>query len=91
VSANPMQQARAALALHPRCGAHCRTTGESCRNAAMPNGRCRMHGGMSPGAPQGRRNPSYRHGRRTIESKTARRQIREALAGLRDLLGSQEG
>jgi len=29
----------------------------------MPNGRCRMHGGASPGAPKGERNRSYRHGR----------------------------
>jgi hypothetical protein len=28
--------------LSPRCGAHCRTTGQPCRNAAMANGRCRM-------------------------------------------------
>lgn len=33
------------------CGAHCRTTGESCKNYPMPNGRCRMHGGKSTGRP----------------------------------------
>lgn len=33
------------------CGAHCRTTGQSCRNYSMPNGRCRMHGGSSTGRP----------------------------------------
>lgn len=42
-SRNPMQ----AL-----CGAHCRTTGEPCKNHPMPNGRCRMHGGKSTGRPQ---------------------------------------
>lgn len=31
------------------CGAHCRTTDNPCRNAPMPNGRCRMHGGKSTG------------------------------------------
>lgn len=41
-STNPMQ----AL-----CGAHCRTTGEPCKNRPMPNGRCRMHGGKSTGRP----------------------------------------
>lgn len=46
-----MQQARAALVLHPRCGAHCRRTGQPCRNPAMANGRCRMHGGKSTGRP----------------------------------------
>lgn len=44
-----MHEARAALATHPRCGAHCRTTGLPCRNPAMANGRCRMHGGKSTG------------------------------------------
>lgn len=33
------------------CGAHCRTTGEPCKNHQMPNGRCRMHGGKSTGRP----------------------------------------
>ena len=33
----------------PRCGARTRAGG-SCQQPAMPNGRCRMHGGMSTGA-----------------------------------------
>jgi hypothetical protein len=32
-----------------RCGAKARTTGCPCRAPAMPNGRCRMHGGKSTG------------------------------------------
>ena len=32
------------------CGAKTRS-GAPCKNAAMPNGRCRCHGGMSPGRP----------------------------------------
>ena len=32
----------------PRCGAKTRS-GSSCRSPAMPNGRCRMHGGSSTG------------------------------------------
>ena len=41
--------------LAPRCGAKARTTGCPCRGPAMPNGRCRMHGGTSTGprTPQG--------------------------------------
>jgi hypothetical protein len=35
----------------------------------MPNGRCRMHGGPSPGAPKGNRN-AFKHGRYTIEAIT---------------------
>jgi hypothetical protein len=37
--------------MHNLCGAHCRTTGEPCKNHQMPNGRCRMHGGKSTGRP----------------------------------------
>jgi hypothetical protein len=33
----------------PRCGARTRA-GSPCRSPAMPNGRCRMHGGKSTGA-----------------------------------------
>ena len=33
-----------------RCGARTRA-GEPCQTWAMPNGRCRMHGGKSPGRP----------------------------------------
>ncbi len=44
---NAMRKALEALAKHPRCGAHCRTTGQPCRGPAMPNGRCRMHGGKA--------------------------------------------
>jgi hypothetical protein len=35
--------------LAPRCGAKARTTGCPCRAPAMPNGRCRMHGGNCRG------------------------------------------
>ncbi len=34
--------------LSPRCGAKTRK-GKPCRSPAMPNGRCRMHGGKSTG------------------------------------------
>lgn len=37
------------------CGAKTRS-GQTCRNRAMQNGRCRMHGGKSTGAPTGNRN-----------------------------------
>ena len=66
----PMQQARKALEHHPRCGAKCRT-GEPCKNPSMRNGRCRMHGGKSSGAP-------VKHGQRTkiaIAQKKADRDL----------------
>ncbi|WP_369581539.1 HGGxSTG domain-containing protein [Kingella oralis] len=37
------------------CGAKTRS-GEPCRSKAMPNGRCRMHGGTNKGAPKGNKN-----------------------------------
>src|SRR5262249_47009557 len=33
----------------PRCGARSKRTGKPCRAAAMPNGRCKLHGGKSTG------------------------------------------
>jgi uncharacterized protein YjcR len=45
----------------PRCKARTRT-GTPCRNGAMANGCCRMHGGASPGAPKGNAN-AHKHGR----------------------------
>jgi hypothetical protein len=65
---NPMRKARAALALHPRCGAHCRTTGKPCRGPAMANGRCRMHGGRGGRPPM--------HGRYSKAAVEQRREVR---------------
>jgi len=39
-----------------QCGAHSRRTGKPCRQPAMPDGRCRMHGGKSTGDPKGNTN-----------------------------------
>ena len=44
-------QSKLPMHLSLRCGA--RTRSSPCRSPAMPNGRCRMHGGGSPGAPKG--------------------------------------
>lgn len=59
------------------CGAHCRTTGEPCKNYPMPNGRCRMHGGKSTGRPS-------THGlftkpilKRKVEMRELKRQLAE--------------
>ena len=76
---NSMHKARAALALHPRCGAHCRTTGEPCKNPAMKNGRCRMHGGKSTGRP-------ITTGENTKTAKKARKKRAEARNLIRCML-----
>ena len=59
----------------PRCGAKTRS-GSPCQSPATPNGRCRMHGGASPGAPKGERNGNYKHGRFTNEAIAWRRGLR---------------
>ena len=51
------KQRLAMLALMPdRCRAHARSTGKPCVAKALPNGRCRNHGGLCTGAktPEGR-------------------------------------
>jgi uncharacterized protein YjcR len=67
----------------PRCGAKTRA-GTPCRSPAMPNGRCRMHGGPSPGAPKGNRN-ALKHGRYTKEAIANRRQLSGMLAMMKAL------
>lgn len=85
---NPMHPAEEPFCLRdaPRCGAKTRS-GEPCRSPAMPNGRCRMHGGASPGAPTGERNGNYKHGRFTREAIETQRNIRALIAQLRAFVG----
>lgn len=71
----------------PRCGATCKRTGQPCRGAAMPNGRCRMHGGTSTGArtPEGKarcRVAPRKHGGRdaAARARAAQRGAARALA-----------
>ena len=63
MSINPMHKAHAA----PRCGARTRA-GTPCKAPAVRGRkRCRMHGGArGSGAPRGKRNGRYRHGRATV-------------------------
>ena len=58
-----------------RCGARTRA-GSPCRCPAMPNGKCRLHGGLSPGAPRGTANGNYRDGYWTCEAVEERKFIR---------------
>ena len=77
---NPMQKAHQS----PRCGAKTRA-GAPCMSPAMKNGRCRMHGGMSTGAPKGNKN-AYKHGRYTAKAIAERRLISEVLKNISGLL-----
>lgn len=67
----------------PRCGARTRR-GTPCRSPAMPNGRCRMHGGTNPGAPKGNKN-AWKHGLYSMEMKRVRDGLREAGDILNDI------
>jgi hypothetical protein len=48
----------------------------------MPNGRCRMHGGMSPGAPKGNKN-ALKHGLYSAEAIAYRREIATLLRAMK--------
>ena len=82
------------LAMHrsPRCLAYARRTGNPCQAPAMPNGRCRMHGGASPGAPIGNNN-ARKHGFYTAEAIAQRREIAaliRRMMGLAELVEEKE-
>jgi hypothetical protein len=66
-----------------RCGARNRR-GSPCCCPAMPNGRCRLHGGLSTGpkTPEGKeraRRANLKHGRFTAEAIRERREVRAVL------------
>jgi len=72
-----------------RCGARTRRD-TPCRQPAMPNGRCKMHGGKSTGprTPEGlgrSRRSNWKHGARSAEAIADKRQAR-ALCRLLDEL-----
>jgi hypothetical protein len=59
-----------------RCGAKTRA-GLSCQRPALRGrSRCRLHGGLSPGAPRGVMNGNYRSGDWTAEAVEERRWLR---------------
>jgi hypothetical protein len=62
------------------CGARTRS-GAFCRRPAMQNGKCRIHGGLSPGAPRGPANGNYRDGYWTCEAVEERKFIRSLVKG----------
>ena len=68
----------------PRCGARTRN-GTPCRSPAMPNGRCRMHGGRSPGAPKGNAN-ARTHGYYSAQAVAERRELSALLRAVRGLV-----
>ena len=51
----------------------------------MANGRCRMHGGKSTGAPMGNQN-GYKHGYYSSASTARRREVSELIRSMKDLV-----
>jgi hypothetical protein len=68
-----------------RCGARTRR-GTACQSPAMPNGRCRIHGGKSPGAPKGKRNGHWRGGFYTAEAHAERLRLRALIRQMRETM-----
>ncbi len=89
---NPMHPEPDRLAASPRCGARTRA-GRACQAPAMPNGRCRMHGGASTGprTPEGlkrMRDAKTSHGRYTAQHRELMRLFRALdVATKRTLVG----
>ena len=60
----------------PRCGALTRA-GTACQRPALRGRkRCRLHGGLSSGAPRGRKNGNFRNGNWTTEVIAERKWLR---------------
>jgi uncharacterized protein YjcR len=63
----------------PRCQATAKKTGKRCRLVAMKGKKvCYLHGGRSPGAPQGNKN-ALKHGHYAEKSIRERKQIRDII------------
>ena len=70
------------------CGAKGKRSGLPCQGPAMPNGRCRLHGGKSTGAktPEGLeriRQAKWKHGERSKAALEEIRDVRKALKMLK--------
>jgi hypothetical protein len=52
----------------PRCGARTRSGTPCQRPALRGRRRCRLHGGLSPGAPRGAKNGNFRNGYWTAQA-----------------------
>ena len=59
-----------------RCGAKTRAGAPCQRPAIRGRRRCRLHGGLSPGAPRGSRNGNYKTGDWTADAIEERRWLR---------------
>ena len=75
----------------PRCQARHKADKRPCRGPAGRGRRtCRMHGGTG-GAPTGKRNGGYRHGRCTADAIAGRRAVRATIRHIRELVANLDG
>ena len=82
-------QSRLPMHMSPRCRARTRA-GTPCQSPAMPNGRCRMHGGKAPGAGAGNNN-ALKHGRYSAEAIAKRRELAALLRDMKGLVEQVDG
>lgn len=75
---NKPMQSQLPMHLSQRCRAHSRRSGKPCRNGAMNNGRCRMHGGKATGAPRGNKN-ALKHGNYSAKEQARRAAVKYIL------------
>ena len=87
---NNPKQSKLAMHRSPRCGARTRKGETACRSPAMANGRCRMHGGKSPGAPQGNVN-ALKHGRYSATAIAERLELAVLIRSMRKLVTEMNG
>jgi len=83
------------LSKHKRCGAKKRKSKEKCKQPAMKNGRCKLHGGLSTGAktPEGKkksREARLKHGAYTPEWIAEGRAIKAWIRNTRELFDQYE-
>jgi glucans biosynthesis protein len=75
-TAEAIEERKLQLSQAPRCGARTRA-GTPCQCPAIRDRtRCRLHGGLSPGAPKGSRNGNYKNGEWTTEAIEERKWLR---------------
>ena len=79
----------------PRCGAKTRRS-KACQAPAMPNGRCRMHGGASTGPRTAEglarsRRARWKHGLCSAEARAEQKLVRDLLRQSREVLDRMEG
>lgn len=75
----------------PRCNACSKRTGEPCRQPAMANGKCRLHGGLSSGpkTPAGlarSQKANWKHGFYSEEARQERKDIAVFLKNAKTIL-----